>query len=370
MRALAVARLLGVLALLITLLGCAGVYNWVRVSPDRRYVTLLGTDEDDTAILLHDLQSGESYRVYPKPPDIESLQVYDVQWRPDSRAFCFIALQKHRSEQAPPAEETTKESALMLFEVDTRRLWKLPINSPALARWSRDGKRLLVLHQDEDKFFLSLFTTDTWVRLRVIPLPESATVVSRDTSHMTLLDDGSVVMLMELPSPDDASSGDYPEGSNLYWLRAGRWEPLTTTGDVQHFWIAPLQDRVRWVRVQEDRWLAVFECPLHRAAPRRIALVPSGAVPITRGQAYRFSPDGNKLAWASRDNLHVLDIVKGTIRTVTLTDLEPQSVSLGGWEKLEQSRYPVVGFDWRDPETLVIQRGDEVEIVSFRSIRR
>ena len=86
----------------------------------------------------------------------------------------------------------------------------------------------------------------------------------------------------------------------------------------------------------------------------------------------RFSPDGQRLAWQTDYGVSVLEITTGVIRTLhahqphkatdeTRTDGE-------GWSfKLKQPA--IIGFDWRDAETLVIQRNTgQLELHSVRAL--
>lgn len=58
---------------------------------------------------------------------------------------------------------------------------------------------------------------------------------------------------------------------------------------------------------------------------------------------YRFSPDGQKLAWYTEDNFYVLEIATGVVHTLNARALPDTKTG--------------VLFDWRDSETLVVQRG-------------
>jgi hypothetical protein len=77
---------------------------------------------------------------------------------------------------------------------------------------------------------------------------------------------------------------------------------------------------LRWARVQPGKFLAVFERPLQGGAPRRIALVPYATIPgdaqVYEETFYRFSPDGQRLAWCTDYGVSVLEIATGVIRTL------------------------------------------------------
>lgn len=347
MKAASALRLLGVVALLTTLVGCVGILNFVRTSPDGRYITVIAGDEEGSKLLLYDLNTRELTEVYTSQD--KSIRFFDIQWRPDSQAFCFAAV--------PDSEQLR----LMLYEVDMRRLTQLPVESAGLARWSRDGSRLIVLTDTEDAKRLDLYDTATWKRVRSYPeLPCGA--VSSDTAVFYVFLDERVLLLGE-PYP---SISAFPSGSNLYLFAGNRWLPYTTTGDVVTFWVAPDESRVRWVRCRWGKWLAVFESPLTQRMPRRITLLEDSTLTEAR-HAYRFSPDGTKLAWCDEENVYVWDMQNRRVRAISI--MQPQSLDGSKpYRGSTQPSYSLVGFDWRDNNTLVIQRGDEIEQVSVHEL--
>ncbi|GBC92340.1 hypothetical protein HRbin15_00806 [bacterium HR15] len=347
MKATTVLRILIAVALLITLLGCIGFLNLVRTSPDGRYLTVIDSDESRSRLLLYDLNTHETTEVYTSKDD--SLDFYDIQWRPDSQAFCFVATHE-------------REYSLMLYEVDSHRLAQLPVESPGLARWSRDGRQLLVLNTANGEDRYELYDTASWTRVRSYPSPFN--YQASDTVIAQLLRDERVLILGK---PTDTSD-NFPQGYNLYLFSGNRWQPYTTTGDVVAFWVAPDESSVRWVRQHRDKWLAVFESPLGKRMPRRLALLENGAF-AQEGVIYRFSPDGMKLAYWTEEGVCVLNLQTNTVRVIELLDLSPRKVS-GGFGESLQTRYPILGLDWRGSDTLVIQRRGEVEMLSVHSLRR
>jgi hypothetical protein len=78
---------------------------------------------------------------------------------------------------------------------------------------------------------------------------------------------------------------------------------------------------------------------------------------------YRFSPDGQRLAWYADEGFYVLDIATGVVHT--LNAYTPKVVKQGVLQKMGLAS--LLGFDWRDAETLVIQRDTgQLELHSVR----
>jgi len=255
----------------------------------------------------------------------------------------------------------------MLYEVASGRLTELPISVHA-PRWSADGKYLMGLSDDKNQLSIHIYRTDSWIRTQQISLPEEWSLVSFDWARWINSEPATAVVHFEATDSAGAS------GRNLYLLRGAQLIPLTTTGDVQAFWVDRSGVVVRWARVQHGKFLAVFERPLQGGAPRRIALIPYATLPkdaCIDETFYRFSPDGQRLAWQTDYGVSVLEITTGVIRTLhahqphkatdeTRTDGE-------GWSfKLKQPAF--IGFDWRDAETLVIQCDlGQLELHSMRA---
>jgi hypothetical protein len=368
--------------------GC-GDQGWVRVSPDGQYVTVVRqppdapADSADPELALYHIDRRETtpiVRFLDKNSPYAGW-VYNCQWTPDSRAVCFTRL---HPEESPEAEATPSENgdatpadaaqtsdakySLMLYEVASGRLTELPISVQA-PRWSADGKSLMGLGGDEEQPSILIYRTDTWVCTQQIRIPTEYydKVVAWDWAHWLRSDPPMAVV--HLGTVDSQISGDLlwwvlsPPArlGNLYLLRGTQLIPLTTTGDVQAFWVDKSGVVMRWARVKHGKFLAVFERPLQGGAPRRLALIPNDTLPANARvdqTYYRFSPDGQRLAWYTDEGFYVLDIATGVVHT--LNAYTPKVVKQGALQKMGLAS--PFGFDWRDAETLVIQRGEQLEL--------
>jgi hypothetical protein len=362
--------------------GC-GDQGWVRVSPDGQYVTVVRqppdapADSADPELALYHIDRRETtpiVRFLDKNSPYAGW-VYNCQWTPDSRAVCFTRL---HPEESPEAEATPSENgenspaetaqtsnpkySLVLYEVASGRLMELPIAVEA-PRWSADGKSLMGLGGDEEQPSILIYRTDTWVCTQQIRIPTEYydKVVAWDWAHWLRSDPPMAVV--HLGTVDSQISGDLlwwvlsPPArlGNLYLLRGTQLIPLTTTGDVQAFWVDKSGVVMRWARVKHGKFLAVFERPLQGGAPRRLALIPNDTLPANARvdqTYYRFSPDGQRLAWYTDEGFYVLDIATGVVHT--LNAYTPKVVKQGALQKMGLAS--PFGFDWRDAETLVIQR--------------
>jgi hypothetical protein len=368
--------------------GC-GDQGWVRVSPDGQYVTVVRqppdapADSADPELALYHIDRRETtpiVRFLDKNSPYAGW-VYNCQWTPDSRAVCFTRL---HPEESPEAEATPSENgenspaetaqtsnpkySLVLYEVASGRLMELPIAVEA-PRWSADGKSLMGLGGDEEQPSILIYRTDTWVCTQQIRIPTEYydKVVAWDWAHWLRSDPPMAVV--HLGTVDSQISGDLlwwvlsPPArlGNLYLLRGTQLIPLTTTGDVQAFWVDKSGVVMRWARVKHGKFLAVFERPLQGGAPRRLALIPNDTLPANARvdqTYYRFSPDGQRLAWYTDEGFYVLDIATGVVHT--LNAYTPKVVKQGALQKMGLAS--PFGFDWRDAETLVIQRGEQLEL--------
>jgi hypothetical protein len=376
--------------------GC-GDQGWVRVSPDGQYVTVVRqppdapADSADPELALYHIDRRETtpiVRFLDKNSPYAGW-VYNCQWTPDSRAVCFTRL---HPEESPEAEATPSENgdatpadaaqtsdakySLMLYEVASGRLTELPISVQA-PRWSADGKSLMGLGGDEEQPSILIYRTDTWVCTQQIRIPTEYydKVVAWDWAHWLRSDPPMAVV--HLGTVDSQISGDLlwwvvsPPArlGNLYLLRGTQLIPLTTTGDVQAFWVDKSGVVMRWARVKHGKFLAVFERPLQGGAPRRLALIPNDTLPANARvdqTYYRFSPDGQRLAWYTDEGFYVLDIATGVVHT--LNAYTPKVVKQGALQKMGLAS--PFGFDWRDAETLIIQRDGQLELHTVRRLLR
>ena len=375
--------------------GC-GDQGWVRTSPDGQYVTIVRkppdapADSADLELALHHIDRRQTTPIVRFSLDENSPHagwVYDCQWTPDSRAVCFTWLRAEEptnaaatpseNGDATPAETAQTSDAkhsLMLYEVASGRLTELPISVQA-PRWSADGKSLMGLGGDEEHPSIHIYRTDTWVCTQQIRIPQQYydSVVVWDWAHWLRSDPPMAVVHLGVVNGQVTSERKqvlYISGrrGNLYLLRGTQLIPLTTSGDVQAFWVDKSGVVMRWARVQSWKFLAVFERPLQGGAPRRLALIPNETLSANARADqtyYRFSPDGQRLAWYTDEGFYVLDIATGVVHT--LNAYAPKVVKQGAFQ--EMGLASPVGFDWRDAETLIIQRdAGQLELHSVRVV--
>jgi hypothetical protein len=382
-------RMSGALCMLVAAVlfsGC-GDQGWVRVSPDGQYVTIVRqppdapADSADLELALYHIDRRETtpiVRFLDKNSPYAGW-VYNCQWTPDSRAVCFTRL---HPEESPEAEATPSENgenstaetaqtsnpkySLVLYEVASGRLMELPIAVEA-PRWSADGRYLIGIGEEDT---LHIYRTDSWVCAQQLPIPKDYydDAVIWDWAHWLQSDPPRVVIHLGAAESLDTKSwwGPQVRRGNLYLLRGAQLIPLTTTGDVQAFWVDKSGVVVRWARVEHEKFLAVFERPLQGGAPRRLALIPNETLSANARvdqTYYRFSPDGQRLAWYTDEGFYVLDIATGVVHT--LNAYTPKVVKQGALQKMGLAS--LFGFDWRDAETLVIQRDTgQLELHSVR----
>jgi hypothetical protein len=390
-------RISGALCMLVAAVlfsGC-GDQGWVRTSPDGQYVTIVRqppdapADSADLELALHHIDRRQTTPIVRFSLDENSPHagwIWNCQWTPDSRAICFTWL---HATDSPETETTLSENgensptetaqtsnakySLMLYEVASGRLVKLPIAVDA-PRWSADGKHLMGLSADEEQPSIHIYRTDTWVRTQRIPIPKDYydKVVVWDWAYWVQSDPPAAVVQLGAVSSLRSAQWDgwifspQVRRGNLYLLRGAQLVPLTTTGDVQAFWVDRSGVVMRWVRVEHGKFLAVFERPLQGGAPRRLALIPNDTLSANARvdqTYYRFSPDGQRLAWYIDEGFYVLDIATGVVHT--LNAYTPKVVKQGALQKMGLAS--PFGFDWRDAETLVIQRDTgQLELHSVR----
>lgn len=391
MRLTKLAGMLGSLLIALWLSGC-GDQGWVRVSPDGRATTVIrelkvSEDERYAELALYEFDRDDTTPIVQfslaDNPKLPFQWLVGCHWTPDSRALSFIVLEAEPATPDEPApvgnteaegasERQEGRASLMLYELASRKLLRLPIDSPAAAQWSRDGKYLMVYHENTDT--VAVYRAGPWTRVGAVEVPDEYYngIIAWDWA--ALLSDAPLSALVLLGAAGEARgeggcwSSSTREG-NLYLLQGGRLTPFTTSGDVQAFWVDATNSVVRWARVQHEKYLAVFERSLHSGAPRRLALIPHETLPADArfyDTYYRFSPQGDKLAWYTPDGFYALNIASGAVRT--LSAAHPNEARGDVVSKLETTG--CVGFDWRDNETLVIQRGEELEQVSIRRLRQ
>jgi hypothetical protein len=392
-------RMSGALCMLVAAVlfsGC-GDQGWVRTSPDGQYVTIVRKPPDapadsyDAELALYHIDRRQTTPIVRFSLDEGSPHagwVNNCQWTPDSRAVCFSWLRAEAptDTQATPSEngdatpaDTAQTSdakySLMLYEIASGRLTELPISVQS-PRWSADGKYLMGLGGDEEQPSILIYRTDTWVCTQQIRIPTEYydKVVAWDWAHWLRSDPPMAVV--HLGTVDSQISGDLlwwvlsppARRGNLYLLRGTQLIPLTTTGDVQAFWVDKSGVVMRWARVEHGKFLAVFERPLQGGAPRRLALIPNDTLSANARPDetyYRFSPDGQRLAWYTDEDFQVLDIATGVVHT--LNAYTPKVVKQGALQKMGLAS--PFGFDWRDAETLVIQRDTgQLELHSVRVV--
>jgi dipeptidyl aminopeptidase/acylaminoacyl peptidase len=374
--------------------GC-GDQGWVRTSPDGQYVTIVRQPPDapaDSATLelaLHHIDRRQTTPIVRFSLDENSPHagwVNNCQWTPDSRAVCFswLHVEEPTNAEATPSEngdatpaDTAQTSdakySLMLYEVASGRIAELPISVHA-PRWSADGKYLMGLGGDEEQPSILIYRTDTWVCTQQIRIPKDYydKVVVWDWAYWVQSDPPAAVVQLGAVSSLRSAQWDgwifspQVRCGNLYLLRGAQLVPLTTTGDVQAFWVDKSGVVMRWARVEHGEFLAVFERPLQGGAPRRLSLIPNKTLSANARPDetyYRFSPDGQRLAWYTDEGFYVLDIATGVVHT--LNAYTPKTVKQGALQKMGLAS--PFGFDWRDGETLVIQRDTgQLELHSVR----
>ena len=392
-------RMSGALCMLVAAVlfsGC-GDQGWVRTSPDGQYVTIVRKPPDapadsyDAELALYHIDRRQTTPIVRFSLDENSPHagwVNNCQWTPDSRAVCFSWLRAEAptDTQATPSENgdatpadaaQTSDSkySLMLYEVASGRLTELPISVQS-PRWSADGKYLMGLGGDEEQPSILIYRTDTWVCTQQIRIPKEYydKVVVWDWAHWVRSEPPRVVICLGATPYSVNMRGSSLEidpakrCGNLYLLQGDQLIPLTTTGDVQAFWVDKSGVVMRWARVEHEKFLAVFERPLQGGAPRRLALIPNETLPANARvdqTYYRFSPDGQRLAWYTDEGFYVLDIATGVVHT--LNAYTPKVVKQGALQKMGLAS--PFGFDWRDAETLVIQRDTgQLELHSVRVV--
>ncbi|MFN3690341.1 MAG: hypothetical protein ACK4UU_05375, partial [Fimbriimonadales bacterium] len=376
--------------------GC-GDQGWVRVSPNGKYATVvvpheISDDEKYVELSLCDLDRNTitpiayffgQHAITSATPLV---WISNCQWTPDSRALSFIAREAVPSESTAETDSERADEgstyelrfSVMLYELGSGTLKRLPIEEPVAAQWSRDGKYLIVYHEKDDT--IAVYQTNTWIRVAALKVPDDCydEIVAWEWAAMLSETPMSLLVLLGgTKQPAASKTTDKPCGwysdtvrtGNLYLVRGGQMVPFTTTKDVMAFWVDATNTVVRWVRVEHENYLAVFERSVYGGAPKRLALISHAEVPVSamsHETYFQFSPNGDKLAWYDSQGLYVLDIPNGRVcRLISASASEAR----GG--VLREFKYDAfAGFDWRDNETLVIQRNLMLETLSVRALER
>jgi hypothetical protein len=323
-------------------LGCLSGIGWVRVSPDKHYVTVVvpvsePVDEDtEWELRVLDLQTHEMIPVRR----FEGSFIAACQWSPDSQKLVFYCEEKG-------------SDPLYLFDVTTRELKPLPIEEVGPAIWSSDGQYLLVAYPlsnassnaGKTRLRLNWHRTSDWSKVHSVELPAS--------SIGSLLEWGYVL-------PDEPFSAIvHLDDGNLYHVRDSVATPLTTTGDVRAFWISPQEKRLRWVRARPESFLAVFERRLDTGAVKRLVLLEPNDALVHQNSAYRFSPNGERLAWEAKDQVYILTISSREVRWLGGKSVQKAQRASHRENSIEIStEMPTLGFDWQNDDTLLILRAD------------
>jgi hypothetical protein len=323
-------------------LGCLSGIGWVRVSPDRRYVTVVvpvsePVDEDtEWELRVLDLQTRATIPV--RRFKMGQDWIVACQWSPDSQKLVFYG-------------EERGSDPLYLFDVATRELELLPIEEVGPAVWSPDGQYLLVAcpnaspNANTARLRLNWHRTSDWSKVHSVQLPAS--------SIGSLLEWGYVL-------PDEPFSAIVHLGDgNLYRVQDRVITPLTTTGDVKAFWISPQERRLRWVRARPESFLAVFERRLDTGAVKRLVLLESNDALVHQNSTYRFSPNGERLAWEAKDQVYILTISSREVRWLGGKSVQKAQRASHRENSIEIStEMPTLGFDWQNDDTLLILRAD------------
>jgi hypothetical protein len=312
-------------------LGCLSGIGWVRVSPDKHYVTVVvpvsePVDEDtEWELRVLDLQTHEMIPVRR----FEGSFIAACQWSPDSQKLVFYCEEKG-------------SDPLYLFDVTTRELKPLPIEEVGPAIWSSDGQYLLVAYPlsnassnaGKTRLRLNWHRTSDWSKVHSVELPAS--------SIGSLLEWGYVL-------PDEPFSAIvHLDDGNLYHVRDSVATPLTTTGDVRAFWISPQEKRLRWVRARPESFLAVFERRLDTGAVKRLVLLEPNDARVHQNSAYRFSPNGERLAWEAEDQVYILTISSQEVRWLGGKSVQKAQRASHRENSIEIStEMPTLGFDWQ-----------------------
>jgi hypothetical protein len=118
---------------------------------------------------------------------------------------------------------------------------------------------------------------------------------------------------------------------------------------------------LRWVRARPESFLAVFERRLDTGAVKRLVLLEPNDALVHQNSAYRFSPNGERLAWEAEEQVLILTIPNKEIRWVGSKSVQKAQKALHQENRIRieiSTEISTLGFDWQNDDTLLILRAD------------
>jgi hypothetical protein len=89
-----------------------------------------------------------------------------------------------------------------------------------------------------------------------------------------------------------------------------------------------------------------------------VLLEPNDAL-VHQNSAYRFSPNGERLAWEAEDQVYILTISSREVRWLGGKSVQKAQRASHRENSIEIStEMPTLGFDWQNDDTLLILRAD------------
>jgi hypothetical protein len=80
---------------------------------------------------------------------------------------------------------------------------------------------------------------------------------------------------------------------------------------------------------------------------------------VHQNSAYRFSPNGECLAWEAKDQVYILTISSREVRWLGGKSVQKAQRASHRENSIEIStEMPTLGFDWQNDDTLLILRAD------------